>query len=142
MDKEAVVSRYKKLLEELDTPANEVILTAGAALVVLELRKSVKSLDIDIPVNIFNWIGTKHEIIIKEGSVPRIKYSEDVTLRILEDTIGLSNNGGVWMYSLGELITQKRYLSTMKDRDEDKRSNDQMEVWLLLSQRSLKMMTT
>lgn len=142
MDKKAVVARYKELLEELDTPANEVILTAGAALVVLEIRGKVKSLDVDIPVNIFNWIGLKHEIIVKEGSVPRIKYSEDVTLRILEDTIGLSNNGGVWMYSLGELITQKRYLSTMKDRDEDKRLNDQMEVYLLLTRRSLKMMTT
>lgn len=142
MDKTAVVARYKELLEELGSPANEVILTAGAALVVLGIRGKVKSLDVDIPVNVFNWVGTKHEIIVKEGSVPRIKLSDNVTLRILEDTIGLSNNGGVWMYSLSELITQKRYLSTMKDRDEDRRLNDQMEVYLLLTRRSLKMMTT
>lgn len=142
MDRARVVERYKELLNQLGEPAQNVVLSAGAALVILGLREKTTNLNVDVPTGVFLWAfnntnaqlkasGQTLQTIRVENGVPLFNLSDDVSLQELSDTTGLVCVEGVWMYSPFELLQQKRYLAKLPNRDQDKRERDLKEVGLI-----------
>lgn len=142
MDKARVVERYKELLNELTEPAHQVVLSAGAALVILGLREETADLDVDVPTGVFLWAfnntnarlrtaGEPLQRLMVEQGVPRFNLHADIAMHELSDTIGLVCVEGIWMYSPSELLYQKRALARSPDRDQDKRERDLKEVALI-----------
>lgn len=131
MDKAQVVERYKQLLVELGEDARDVVLSAGAALVILGIRDFTTDLDVDVSPGTFKWLANSHLIITEEGVSDLIKYRLDVDIHEFDDTIGRVCVDGVWMYSPSELLKQKRHLARMPNRKEGKREADLREADLL-----------
>lgn len=131
MDKAAVIERYKALLNQLDEPALNVILTAGSALVMHGIRETTSDLDADVKENVFNLHKRSGKYETKDalpGIGELLVYDKDVELHVFEETRGLSYVDGVWCYSPHELLIQKRYLSTMPGRSENKRAADMLDI--------------
>lgn len=142
MDKAAVVERYKELLNQLNEPAQNVVLSAGAALVILGLREETADLDVDVPTGVFMWAFGDHNARLKSSGKDTVQMQavggssyfdlhEDVALHELSDTTGVVCVEGVWIYSPSELLQQKRYLARLAERDDTKRERDLAEAALI-----------
>lgn len=131
MDKEAVVERYIALLNELNEPARNLVLSAGSALVVLGVRETTADLDVDVPEGVFRVYERSGKFPVAAATVDlgkRLKFDADVDLHILDEDRGLACLNGVWIYSPTELLVQKRYLSKLEGRDEEKRAADLLDI--------------
>lgn len=113
MDKSDVIARYHKLLDELDEPAESVVLSGAAALVVLGVRDETSDLDVEVPSGVFKWLMNSRGAIQELGIAPRVRYSPDVEVRELDECTGIVYLEGVWLYSPSELLKQKRFLASM-----------------------------
>ncbi len=139
MDKQAVIERYKALLNELDEPARNVVLSAGSALVILGIRETTEDLDADVSEGVFKFYersGNYPTTAIMEGDKESIKYvtfDKNVDLHVLDEDRGLACIDGVWVYSPSELLAQKRYLSNLQCRSEEKRKTDLSDIVALES---------
>jgi len=131
MDKAAVIERYRALLNELDEPARNVVLSSGSALVLLGVRMTTADLDADIPENLFRLYERSGKFTVleaTEGLSKQLKFEPDVDLSVLDTDRGVCCIGGVWAYSPSELLAQKRYLSTFPGRSEGKRAADLLDI--------------
>jgi len=128
MNKEAVIREYKKLVDELGEQPHEVVLSAGAALVMMGVRDETQDLDVDVRTNIFKWLSNGREIVQEENCSPRIQYRKGVAIHEFSENTGVVCIAGVWMYSPGELLIQKRYLANMPNRRFGKREKDLFEI--------------
>lgn len=131
MDKAAVVERYRTLLNELNEPAHTVVLSSESALVLLGVRVTSSDLDADIPENLFRLYEKSGKFTVREASEGASKFLEfdtGVNLNALDTDRGVVCVGGVWAYSPGELLAQKRYLSKLPERDEGKRAADLIDI--------------
>lgn len=128
MDKKAVIELYTKLVEELAEPAKDVVLSAGAAMVMMGLREETADLDVDVLPNVFKSIGRTRGIVTEEGGFTLIHYSDHVALHEFDVNSGRVCIEGVWTYSPGELLTQKRYLSTHPKRNPSKYEQDRKDI--------------
>ena len=131
MDKAAVIERYRTLLNELDEPAHSVVLSAGSALVLLGVRETTSDLDADVPENLFRLYERSGKFTVREaaeGMTKSLKFDTDVDLNVLDTDRGVVCVNGVWVYSPGELLVQKRYLSKLPGRDEGKRAADLSDI--------------
>lgn len=131
MDKAAVIERYRTLLNELDEPAHSVVLSAECALVLLGVRDRTGNVVADIPENLFRLYEKSGKFTVREaaeGVDKSLKFDSDVDLNVLDDDRGVVCVGGIWAYSPGELLAQKRYLSKLPTRGEDKRAADLLDI--------------
>lgn len=134
MDKEAVIERYITLLNELNEPARNLVLSAGSALVVLGVRETTADLDVDVPEGVFKVYERSGKFEVTAATLDiskRLKFDVDVDLHILDEDRGRACLNGVWIYSPNELLIQKRYLSNLEGRDAEKRAADLVDITAL-----------
>jgi hypothetical protein len=108
-----------------------VVLSAGAAGVMMGIREETEDLDADVLPNVFNWAALTKKLVIEKGISDRIAFSEKVDLHILDEDRGVVCIEGVWVYSPRELLNQKRALSSLSSRPMGKLVQDQVEITLL-----------
>jgi hypothetical protein len=131
MRKEDVVAQYHQLVSALGESAHHVVLSAGAAAVMMGLRDETDDLDADVLPGVFKWVCTNKKVIVEENVNDRVKYSEHVDLHVLDEDRGIVCIEGVWVYSPRELLNQKRHLARMENRPYGKMVRDQIEITLL-----------
>lgn len=127
MNKEEVKQRYLELVKELGEVPHEVVLSAGAALVMMGVREETADLDVDIMPNSFKAIG-RVKGIKTDGGFTLIHYSDHVDLHEFDISTGRVCVDDVWTYSPGEMLTQKRYLVNHPQRSEEKRKQDRLDI--------------
>lgn len=128
MDKKAIVKAYTELLVELGEQAKDVVLSAGAALVMMGIRESTADLDVDVLPNVFKILGKKKGVELEDGSFTMIHYSDHVHIHELDTLTGRVCIEGVWCYSPGEMLTQKRYLVNHPKRNPNKLEQDRKDI--------------
>jgi len=131
MDKAGVIERYRVLLNELDEPAQNVVLSSTSALVLLGVRETTDDLDAGIPENVFRLYERSNKFRVSPaaaGVEKLLKFDKDVELGVLNTDCGVVCVGGVWSYSPSALLTQKRYLSKVMERDESQRVADLADI--------------
>lgn len=130
MDKEAVIARYHQLVKELGEEARDVVLSAGAALVIMGVREETEDLDVDVKPGVFSW-AAKGKTILDDGLTPRFAFGEDVDLHIANEDTGVACVDGVWIYSPSAMLFQKRLLARFAGRKPEKREKDLAEIAIL-----------
>lgn len=123
-DKAKLIERYKEVLVKLNEPGQDVLLSAGGALVMMGLRDQTDDLDLDVTVNMFKLLSRTFEIVEGLPGVKIIKWADDVDLHELDPDLGRVCIEGVWCYSPRELINQKRHLSRAPGRYPHKVAQD------------------
>lgn len=131
LDRNSVIRRYKQLCVELDLSPKQVVLGAGAALVMLGLRKYTNDLDVDVPREVFekhksrkgSKPGILNELVEWDGSVdihPVIKCKNNVV-----------EIEGVSIYHPSILLGQKEALISHPLRNVGKLPQDRKDINLL-----------
>ena len=133
MNKQELMDQYKLLVNELGEHPHHVVLSAGGALVMMGLREKTDDLDVDIQPSVFKWAALGRNVITEENVSPRVKYKENIDLHELSETTAVVCIDGVWVYSPGEMIIQKRHLATLPNRAFGKRERDLIELTQLES---------
>lgn len=133
MKKDDVIAQYKTLVRELGENTHNVVLSAGAAAVMMGIREETVDLDVDVLPGVFKWAATTKHIEKKEGITDRVIYAERIGLHELDEDRGRVCIEGVWVYSPRELIIQKRQLSHNPNRCIGKLVQDQVEIALLIA---------
>jgi hypothetical protein len=128
MDKAEVIGRYQKLLEELDEPAERVILCGGSALVVLGIRETTSDLDVDIDPKLFKFYATKFPVKKEPNVNDLIEFAPDVDIHEFDPDTGIVFVNGVWSYSPSAMLIQKRHLARMPNRKPGKREQDLIDI--------------
>jgi hypothetical protein len=131
MKKDDVIVQYKALVHELGESAHNVVLSAGAAAVMMGIRDEAGDLDVDVLPGVFKWAAGTKNVIKQEGLSDRVEYSEHIGLYMLDEDRGKVCIDGVWVYSPRELILQKRVLTRAPGRGMGKLVRDQIELGLL-----------
>lgn len=129
MNKSEVVARYAELVSELQLPSSKVVLSAGAALVVLGLRETTKDLDVDIPAkDFYKHLGNKRVIVNSSFSDHRYAYNNFVDVHILNNELMQIVREGVWIYTPMMLLIQKKWLANIGVRSESKIAQDLIDI--------------
>lgn len=123
-----MIAQYKALVRELGENAHNVVLSAGAAAVMMGIRDETVDLDADVLPGVFKWAATTKTIAKLEGTTDRVVYAETIGLHMLDEDRGRVCIDGVWVYSPRELILQKRMLAHVPDRGLGKLVRDQVEI--------------
>lgn len=126
-----MIVQYRALVRELGENAHNVVLSAGAAAVMMGIRDETNDLDVDVLPGVFKWAATTKTVIEEEGFNARVVYAEQIDLHVLDEDRGKVCIEGVWTYSPRELINQRRELIKTPGRDVGKLVRDQVEVSLL-----------
>jgi len=130
LDRDAVVRRYKQLCVEMGLDYKDVILSAGAAMVLMGVRKHTQEIDVDVPAAFFNQQrvrkgftnGLLGEAVAWDGMV-------DIHPLPAHFTDGdVMNYLGIWIYSPKALMKQKRKLAKHKDREPRKAAQDRCDL--------------
>lgn len=130
LDRAAVVRHYKQLCVELGLEHKDVVLAAGAALVLLGLRKYTSDLDADVPVSFFEKLKEHrkpYDTIVGEV----IAWDEMVEIK--PTTKEIANGGklnllGVWIYHPEQLLKQKELLANDPRRPVAKSIQDYKDI--------------
>jgi len=123
-----VIVQYKALVRELGENAHNVVLSAGAAAVMMGIREETNDLDVDVLSGVFKWAATTKTVLKEEGVSDRVLYAESIDLHVLDEDRGRVCVEGVWIYSPRELILQKRAMSKFPGRPIGKLVQDQVEI--------------
>lgn len=128
MNKEKVKEHYQALVTALDELPHNVVLSAGAALVMMGIRENTNDLDADVPTAAFKNEARKNGIVEEENVNPRVKYTDHIELHELSEYTGRVCIEGVYVYSPHALLQQKRHLAHIPNRPPIKREQDLMEI--------------
>lgn len=135
MNKEQVVKAYINLLSCLGMESKEVVLSAGAALVIFGIRDTTSDLDVDVPVEVF-------ERLRRCSSGPsrgfeRVMYSPGIDLHVLSPERVLAKHTvfgeEVYTYTLTDLGKQKHALLSLVGRREYKKAQDRADLFFIES---------
>lgn len=130
LDQAAVVRHYKQLCITMDLPLDKVVLSAGAAMVMLGLRKHTNDLDVDVPKEFFEKhkerkgakLGLTGELVMWDGMVDIHPLPDNFTREDLMDHMG------VWIYHPTALIKQKEKMIAHPDRKPEKIPQDRKDI--------------
>ena len=133
LDRAAVSRRYKQLCVELGLPYEKVVLSAGAALVLLGLRKYTSDLDVDVPVDFFEkhkarkgaQQGLTGELIAWDGMVDLHMLPTGI------DKVHVMDYLGIWIYHPEQLIKQKEIMANQPERPPLKAAQDRKDIQAL-----------
>lgn len=129
-----VIRHYNQLCKVLNLEPRWVVLSADAALVMLEVRKHTDSLDVDIPVDDYNKAlqrkpeqqGLTGPFVAFDGITDLHCYPKDLTY-----FMELMHIDGVYVYSPKRLIPQKEMMCVHPDREPEKIRQDRKDLVLL-----------
>ena len=131
MKKEDVIQHYRELVAALGEDPHHVVLSAGAAAVMMGIRDETDDLDVDVLPGVFKWVCGTKPVIVEENVSDRVAYSDHVDLHVLDEDRGVVCIDGIWVYSPRELLAQKRKLAKMPNRTPGKMLRDSIEIGLL-----------
>lgn len=123
MDKKELTQRYRAFLRDFKLGAGRVVVGAGGALCVLGLREETSDIDVDVPLEVFNWLLKlglpTHEFVIPgQKPVQVIEATDvvDVHVRTNKDPVVLTD--GVCHYTPEVLLAFKQKLNREKDQED------------------------
>jgi hypothetical protein len=129
MNRYDVIKAYFRFLRESGLAAEEVVLSAGAAMVVLGHRNQTNDLDIDVPEWFFlqhkqshNFRNCRHGNFVQYN--PRISLQVN-TLQLTDVRVTLTRLGGkIFTYSPLRLFEQKVFLLEQPNRNPTRLTRD------------------
>lgn len=138
MNRYEVVKGYFRFLRESGLPAEEVILSAGAAMVVLGLRAQTSDLDVDVP----DWFFLQHKQSHNFRQLAHgefVQYNPRISLQI--NTLQESDKqitrtrleGKIFTYTPVKLMEQKIILLEQPKRNAIKNSRDVLDCEALMN---------
>lgn len=116
-------SSYMRACAILGVNPEEMVLGAGGACVVYEVRLYTQDLDLEVP----DWLYDK---LISEGHTETIHTNPNIVVLEYTDTIQLHRSSGdgraveidgIWVYPLEKLLEQKLSLNRPKDQTDIQR---------------------
>jgi len=128
MNKSQVMARYFEVVRELEEEPQDIILSAGGALVMMGVREEAEDLDLDVSKGTFNWAARGRKVTTATNLNPLINYAEDVDFHIRDEDAGVVKISGVWCYSPNSLLVQKRHLAALDRRPSAKRDQDLKDI--------------
>lgn len=143
MDIKQVKETYFTLCTQLNLPPRQVILSAGAALLLLEVRDGeAEDLDVDIPPEVYDRLACMQYPRHTFSAGEYLEYSDKVSLHRGKDIQPTMEIDNVFLYSGLTLLEQKICLLEMPDRKPEKIKRDILELDLLLGSLALQAMTS
>lgn len=132
MNKTQMIARYKALLVEIKEDSHTVVLSGGAALVMLGLRERTSMLTVIIPPNLFNYLTyTGKRINHRKHIEPFVQMNYVTRIHAGDEDTGVVCVDGIWILSPSELIKQKRILVKFPNRNPHRLRRDLEEIKLL-----------
>lgn len=128
MNKKQLIARYEALLKEIKEDSHTVVLSGGAALVILGLRERTSMLVAIIPPNLFNYLATKRHINHRKHIEPFIQMNYVTRIHSGDEDTGVVCVDGIWMLSPSELIKQRRKLVNFPNRNPHRLRRDLEEI--------------
>lgn len=123
MNREQFINYYKSVVEELSEISDNVVVSAGGALLMLGLRESTSDLDLDVPENTFNAFKNESNVEFF-GTKEIVNLNEVVSLHRMEGSTETVTVDGVCIYSVEELISFKKSLIANPLRNKAKLEQD------------------
>lgn len=135
MDIQGIKNAYFNLCVRLNQPPRNVVLSAGAALVLLEVRDGeAEDLDVDVPVEVYERQSSMHPMGSHSSSMGSyVEIGNNISLHKLDRVGGTMEIDGVYMYDGLRLLEQKIKLLEMPDRKPEKIARDILELDLLMA---------
>lgn len=127
MNRARLIEVYRKLVFSLGLNSRDVILSAGAACLLLGIRTDTSDLDVDIPSNDFDKLKNSGRYQIKgalDSGDELIVFSDFVDLHRGHKSRKTMEVAGVHIYSIDELIEQKTKMVNHPKRNPQKVSGD------------------
>lgn len=132
MNNKQIVSEYLAFCKEIDTDPSKVVISSGAALVLLNCREEAGDLDLDVPLEIYERYKT--EANVRRSSLGEyVDYSDVVSLHAKEHELdarsitvltSVEYGDQIYIYSPARLVEQKTKLLEMEDRIPEKIPQD------------------
>lgn len=130
LDRKAVVTAYKQLSVVLNLDHRHIVLSAGAALVMLGLRKYTNDLDVDVPAEYYDRAlmrkpqqdGLTGSFVAFDGITDLHRLPDDFTRADVVDV------QGVQIYSVERLIAQKEMMRDHPKRNKEKIPQDTKDI--------------
>lgn len=130
MDRTTFVKLYFNFCSEVGERPENVLVSAGGALLMLGMREETSDLDLDVRPEVYDLY--KHKDNVRRNSMAEyVDYSDVISLHEMPDDIGKQEVDGVWLYSTADLIDQKTQLHQMPDRAEGKAARDWNDLQML-----------
>lgn len=129
MDRNEVIAAYFEFVKKTSFDASQVILSAGAAMVMFDEREDTADLDCDIPPQDYAQFACQMPSRERRSSLGALyDYDELVSLHPMPEGIAISEHptpkGTVYTYSWMALVEQKIRLVEMPDRNPEKIPQD------------------
>lgn len=131
MNKEQLIARYKTLVEKLREEPHNVVMSAGGALVILGMRKRVEIVNVDVLPNVYKWLTNTKDVVKKDHIDPFIQFDSCSRIHESDEMTGIVCIDGIWLYSPGELLRQKRRISSFPNRNRGRLARDIREMAML-----------
>lgn len=134
MDALEFTKAYFNVCSDLGEKPEDVVVSAGGALLILGLREEVSDLDLDVRDIVYEAMSCgRKEQHSSHGAY--IEMSDSVSLHKRREGVKVIRVRGVYIYTPEELLKQKRALIEAPDRPSDKRRQDLLDVerlhWLI-----------
>lgn len=128
MNKEQLIARYKVLVAELKEDPHNVVISAGAALVILGMRKQISMLNADVLPGVFNWLSRSKDIRHRRHIEPYIQLDFEIRVHKGDENTGVVCVDGVWIYSPFELMRQRQRVANFPNRNPLRLARDLVEI--------------
>lgn len=119
------VQRYIEVSRELG--GSTVVVSGGGALLMLGLRATTVDLDLDVVEAVYEKYRTPHNTE-RYGETEIVNYSDDVSLHVLNPLQETQIVNGVRIYSIADLIAQKKVLIANPERRAEKIAQDRTDL--------------
>ena len=119
--------KYASIVKEIGSEVRTTIVSGGGALLMLGLRQSTSDMDLDVPERVFNRHKRKDNVE-HFGSTVIVNYSDEVSLHVMDPSIDTMTVSGVTIYSIDELIKQKKRLMSNPERKPEKIPQDKADI--------------
>lgn len=125
MNRSELIERYKLVCKTLELHPSQVVLSAGGACIMHELRDGTSDLDVHIPRgSLYTGIRTRAKLQGKTVRHPvrpgqpteMIQYYEWLSIAPIDHSFTTTEIDGVFVYDLRSLLIQKLLLNRLKDQ--------------------------
>lgn len=132
MNRDTFIRHYFNFCSEVGESPENVLVSAGGALLVLGLREETSDLDLDVRGEVYDLY--KHAENVRRSSLGEyVDYSETISLHEMPEKIGKQEVDGVWLYAMADLVDQKTCLLNMVDRAPGKAERDRKDIEMLMA---------
>lgn len=128
LNKELICKKMSELTIQLKIPKRNMVLSAGAALVLLDIRESTLDLDISVNLRIFVALRGKYPEFPIGGGSTLLRIDDVSDFHIHNPNTSVFVKDGLTVYHPKELIAQKKYLLTLPNRSEEKLAQDRKDL--------------